>query len=240
MSHPPAGTPMRKRLLDFLPAIYAEGDSPEKSSFLAGLLGTFEAILFGPSTVAADDGASTQPSPRVASQATAPGLEGEILDLPSLLDPLRTRKDFLPWLAGWAALSFHPDLREERRRRLLAAIIPLYRIRGTRRYIEELLTLTTDCSVSVSDGEIGCLAVGTRAAVGIDTYLSGGPPHFFRVRLIAPNLNEEERSAQTSIARSILDLARPAHTSFHLSVVSPRMQVGVHSAVGLDTVIGPA
>jgi len=222
-----------KRLIGYLPAIYHELDEVERPSFLALYLRAFERLLFGGKELESDDPAE-DPSDKIGS-----GLEEEIAGIPSLFDPQQTPEEFLPWLANWAALSLHPDLSTERRRNLLAHIIPLYRIRGTRKYIEDLLALCVDTFVSISDGDIPELQVEGHSTVGVDTYIGGGPPHFFSVRLIAPKLNDHEKEVQAAIAHDILELAKPAHTLYDLALISPRMQVGVRSTVGLNTLLGP-
>jgi hypothetical protein len=136
-------------------------------------------------------------------------------------------------------LSFHPELGVDRRRRLLASIIPLYRIRGTRQYLEHLLALCVDAFVSVQDEQIAEFQLQKHSTVGVDTFVEGGPPHFFSVTLVAPKLNPQEKDKQIGIAHSVIELAKPAHTFYQLSLVSPRMQVGVHSTVGLDTILAP-
>jgi phage tail-like protein len=221
-------------LLDYLPAIYHERDEPEAPSFLALFLRAFERILLGGAELKQEDTAEDP------SETIEDGLEEEIAALPLLLGPWETPEEFLPWLASWAALSYHPYLSIDRRRRLLANIIPLYRLRGTRKYMEDILRLCVDAFISVSDAEIPGFQVQSHSTVGVDTYIGGGPPHFFSVRLVAPKLNQHEKEIQVAIAHSIIELAKPAHTFYELSLVSPRMQVGVHSTVGLDTVLGPA
>lgn len=226
--------PAAKQLLDYLPAIYHETDDPNQTSFLALYLRAFERILFGGAVLKSEDSAEDP------SEIIEPGLEEEIAQIPSLFDPWQTPEEFLPWLANWAALSFHPDLSVERRRNLLAHIIPLYRIRGTRKYMEDVLELCLDTFVLVTDADIPEFQLGHHSTIGVDTYLDGGPPHFFSVRLIAPRLNEYQKEEQMAIAHAMLSLAKPAHTSYELALVSPRMQVGVHSTVGVDTVLSPA
>jgi phage tail-like protein len=222
-----------KRLLDYLPAIYHELDELERPSFLALYLRAFERILFGGEELKTED-AAEDPSDTIPS-----GLEEEIAAIPSMFDPWQTPEEFLPWLANWAALSLHPDLSTERRRKLLANIIPLYRIRGTTRYIQELLALCVATFVTISDGDIPEIQLQTHSTIGVDTYIGGGPPHFFSVRLIAPKLNDREKELQAAIAHDILAFAKPAHTFYDLTVISPRMQVGVRSSVGMNTVLGP-
>jgi phage tail-like protein len=218
-----------KRLLDYLPAIYHDLDDAGKPGFLAQFLRAFERILFG---YRESDG-----EPSSLNSLLDLGLEQEIVNIPSLFDPWETPEDFLPWLAGWAALSFHPELSVERRRKLLANIIPLYRIRGTRRYIEEVLTLCVDAFVVVTDHEVPAFQLQLHSTIGEDTYIGGGPPHRFMIRLIAPKFDEAQKALQASIAHAALSLAKPAHTFYELDSVSPYMQVGVNSSIGVDTVL---
>jgi hypothetical protein len=42
------------------------------------------------------------------------------------------------------------------------------------------------------------------------------------------------------MAYEVVELAKPAHTTYEFEVNSPQMQVGIHSTVGLDTLLGPA
>jgi hypothetical protein len=91
----------------------------------------------------------------------------------------------------------------------------------------------------VTDFEISALQVGSHSMVGDDTCLGGGPPHFFRVILVAPMLNQDELEAQCQMARSVIELAKPAHTYYELEIASPHFEVGVRARLGLDTVLSP-
>lgn len=219
----------RKELLNYLPAIYQERDDGQESKFVGRLLTPFENILLG---------SGEQGTSKSGEEELARGLEEEVAELPKLFDPWETPKEFLPWLASWVGLSFRPELSEDRRRKLLANIVPLYRIRGTRRYLEELLQLCVDAFATVSDAEIPGLQVGEYSTVGVDAYIEGGPPHFFLVTLVAPKLAQEEKEKQVAIAHSVIERAKPAHTFYELSVTAPRWKLGTHSRVGIDTVVG--
>jgi phage tail-like protein len=223
-----------KQLLDYLPAIYHEADESAGPSYLALYLRAFERILFGGPELKSEDSAE-DPADTIED-----GIEEEVARIPSLFDPWQTPEEFLPWQASWAALSFHPELDLARRRNLLGHIIPLYRIRGTRKYIEDLLALCLDTFVTVTDTDLPQFQVGRHSTIGTDTYIDGGPPHFFSVRLIAPKLTQQQMEVQISIAHTLLSLAKPAHTSYDLALDSPRMQVGVHSTIGRDTVLVPS
>jgi len=44
---------------------------------------------------------------------------------------------------------------------------------------------------------------------------------------------------QSDIVRALIDLEKPAHTDYELELRYPTMQLGVHSTVGLDTLLTP-
>jgi len=168
------------------------------------------------------------------------GLEHEVSDLHLLFEPDHTPVRFLAWLAGWAALSLEASLSVQRRRELVARIISLYRIRGTPRYLEELLRLHLDAgaTVTVEDGEHPPLQVGRFSTIGKDCYLGGGAPHWFRIRLEFLESDWQRVEPQCQLARRVIDLAKPAHTLYELNVKAHKMQVAVRSTVGVDTVFG--
>jgi phage tail-like protein len=229
----------RKTLLEYLPAIYQEAIPPERRPFLSGFLAAFEKVLLG-----YDQG--THDAGRVAGtrgergRDPIEGLGRKIARLYLLFDPQETPEEFLSWLASWAALSFHADLSPAKRRDLIANIIPLYRIRGTRWYVEELLRICVDAGTSVSEEELPPLQLGVHSTIGRDTYLGGGPPHYFRVTLEGADLSALELQTQRQIAYEVVELSKPAHTGYEFQVEYSHMQVGVHSTVGVDTVLGPA
>lgn len=234
---PVVSTTSKPHLMEYLPSIYHEADAAHPKTFLGQLLLAFERVLLGLQEE------QTQRQVVVGEVETDPGVLGlgeEIERLHQLFDPRETPEEFLPWLAGWAALTLRPELSSKRKRKLLAHIILLYRIRGTRKYLEELLMLCVDAVVTVSDTEMPALRVGVHSTVDSDTYLGGGAPYFFRVTLLAPQLSAREVQAQIQIAHAIIELSKPAHTSYELDVVSPKLQLGLHSTVGEDTVLGAA
>src|SRR3954454_7287267 len=79
--------------LQYLPAIF------HQDPFIGRFLLAFEAVLSGPG---------------YADQA---GLEQLIGDLPAYVDPQTTPEEFLPWLAGWVALSLRADWDADTKRR---------------------------------------------------------------------------------------------------------------------------
>jgi len=202
----------RSRLMDYLPAVYHEVDAADSASehLLRHFLLAFEEILLG--SEESEHGRRAEHSKQIE------GLEHCIARLHTFFDPEETREDFLSWLASWVALDLRSDLPVSRRRGLLANIVPLYEIRGTKRYLEELLRLYFDAPVMVDDSELPRFQIAVHSSLGRDTYVEGGPPFVFRVRLELSG-TQGELENQTRMAREVIDLAKPAHTMYSLEVI---------------------
>lgn len=220
----------KPRLIDLLPAIYQEEETEGRTTYLRRLLSAFERILWG---VEEQSGAKKD-------SVSSEGLRDKVEQLNGLLDPRQAPEEFLPWLAGWVALTLRSNMRAERKRELIANMIPLYRIRGTSKYVNELLRLCVDVPAAVEEVDIPPLQLGVHSTVGRDTYIGGGAPHYFRVRMMATHLSVAELEEQRELAYEVVELAKPAHTSYDFRIDSPQMQIGVHSTLGIDTVLGPA
>jgi len=224
-------------LLNHLPAIYQDpgwaGDQPAATSFLKHFLVAFEKILLGRDDGVEPIGGSAEflgdPPPRFQ------GLEEKIAGLHFLFDASRTPSAFLDWLAGWSALTLRMELSEQSRRALIANIIPLYRIRGTKMYLERLLALVLGGGSTVEDRWWPGIEIGRHSTVAVDTYLGGSEPHYFRVKLSISPEKENLNDARRRLAREVIEHAKPAHTYYDLEIIAPRFQVGIHSRVGLDT-----
>jgi phage tail-like protein len=217
-------------LLEYLPAIYqdpSEGSDPgQGAQFLNQFLDAFERVMLS----------GQGDAPR---EAAPEPLEEKIARIHLLFDAESTPEEFLHWLAGWVALALRSDLSPSRQRRLLANIAHLYRIRGTRRYLEEILKLHLDALPSVTDEDLPSLQIARHSTVGTDTYLGGGPSFLFQVKLAFSQKENDFTARQRQLAREVIELERPAHTWYELRVIFPRMQLGVHSTVGVDTVLAP-
>lgn len=207
-------------LLQYLPAVYHE------HAFLGQFLLAFEKILLGRS------------DPVVFEH---PGLEETIATIAAYFDPVRAREDFLPWLAGWVALSLRADLDLPTQRDFIAKSAQLYRWRGTKQNLIDLVRIFTGTIPVVDEPEGAMFQIGRHSTVGLDTYIHGGPPHFFKVKITLPKAAPEVQERQIFIARALIELEKPAHTFYDLEVSFPSMQLKVTSTVGVDTLIsGPS
>lgn len=213
-------------LLDSLPGVFQEDRTGGAPNFLGRFLLGFEHLLLG----------LNDPQLR--------GLEETIARIYRYFDPgaglgedERAPREFLHWLAGWVALTLREDWDELRQRDLIAKAAPLYRLRGTKRGVEEFLRIYTRLGVRID--ELGTqFQINVHSSVGVDTLLDGGAPFFFKVAVLLPTPDPQQIKAQRAVAHAIVDLQKPAHTYYTLAVETPTFQVGVHSRVGVDTLLG--
>jgi phage tail-like protein len=199
------GDESKKRLADYLPYEYRKrGEKGEETDTLK-FLKAFDRILLG------NDNAS-------ASLAAIEGLEDKIARLADFFHPARTPSEFLPWLSQWVALTLRADISEEKQREFIARIVTLYRRRGTKDNMVELLELFTGRKVSVTE---------------IDA-----EPHFFTVLLDLNNVKEGNRQADydraEQQAHSIIRLAKPAHTRYQLIPKIDAFRIGPYNSCTKD------
>ncbi|HLG16344.1 MAG TPA: phage tail protein [Blastocatellia bacterium] len=208
------------RLLEYLPAIFHEDPLLER------FLRAFEKLL-----IDRDDGV----------EGYTKSLEETIDDIPELFNPRNTevvRSEFLPWLASWTALALRADLEEPVQREFIANIISRYRWRGTRDNLQALLNIFVKGKHKVTETTSGEFQIGKASTVGVDTWIGGGPAHFFYVTVSLPRLDSRTLERQTEITRSLIELEKPAHTVYSLEIKHPSIKIGEHSTVGVDTLIG--
>jgi phage tail-like protein len=173
--------PTASSYLDYLPAIFRQ------EPFVGRFLRAFETVLTG-------------------TDAEPPGLETTISHLADYLDPTTTKAEFLPWLAGWVALSLRADWDEDTKKSFIQQIVPLYRLRGTKAGLERMLELYTGQLPHVDDD-------------------FEQPAHFFQVRLTLREADPELLQRKQQIARAIIDQEKPAHTFYALQVAVPTMRL---------------
>lgn len=206
-------------MLSLLPAVFAESDA-QSDGTLTRLLEVLGAVFF--------DGNEDPHKPN--TKVTLPGLERQIRTVPGVFlphgDPIDTRpgnvghtpNHLLPWLAEWLSFAPHEYLDPPALRRVLANIVPLNGLRGTRGYLERLLELafaTQLSDIAVDDRPQQGFRIGS-SEVGRNTRLASGLPYFFSVtvRLRAGVSKADLRPRLCAV----IDYARPAHTSYELII----------------------
>lgn len=203
--------------LHHLPSLFSE------DVFLGRFLLAFEQVLTG---VDAPEGAPAQ------------GLEQTIAALAALFDPARTPEGFLPWLAGWAALSLETDWSVVQQRAFLSRVIPLYRRRGTRENLRDLLRIYTGSDPQISEGGDSPFQIGVHSTIGVDALVGGSVPHHFHVTVAMAAPDPARALRQRQIVTALVNLEKPAHTYYDLTITFSTMQIGVRSTIGVDTLLG--
>jgi phage tail-like protein len=236
-----------------LPALYRRDD--EETRFLERTLALFETALTG--VEEALDGVSRYLDPAAAPDRAA----GAAAAGPAI--------GWLAWLAGWLDLELDERWDDDRRRRAVAGAFELHAARGTTVGIARLVELTTGVPVTLAEPAHGAsLWRLDDGALGLDTMLAPAHPqgavlgatamlerarlldvgdgsplfddlaHRFTVRCYAADLGGPRALDRV---REVIDRERPAHTSYHLCVVRPRMRVGAQARLGIDAIVaGPA
>ncbi|NEQ62571.1 MAG: phage tail protein I [Moorea sp. SIO4A1] len=113
--------------------------------------------------------------------------------------------EFIPWLASWVALSLRDDWNEETKRRFISNIVPLYRQRGTKTGVKQMLELYTQEDVKIYEFE--------------------QPAHYFQVTITLNERDPKLLQRQEEIAKAIVNQEKPAHTFYALRVLIPGMQI---------------
>jgi phage tail-like protein len=244
------------RLLGYLPAIFQDpGAGPSGEPNIAGrLLMAFESILLGLSKSGPSEWTDLQYQPgfeEIIGGAGQGGGSSTLLtgiqryfdpgpDYPTdpqkLDDYNRAPLEFLGWLAGWVSLTLREDWSAEHKRKFIANAVQLYRLRGTKAGIIQFVqTYTGGPAVEISE-EGAEFQLGVHSRIGVDTVLDSGTPFFFRVKLASSDPLGFQK--QQEIVTAIIELQKPAHTSFSLEVETLQFQIGVNSRIGVDTLLG--
>jgi len=161
-----------------------------------------------------------------------PGLEQRLDDIPALFSPMAAPHDefrigptpdrFLPWLAAWLSFTPYSLFAPEALRRILTGIVPLYKLRGTRHYLVQLLELCFGdelARIHVDDRPSVGFTIG-QSDLGVDTRLAVSRPFFFKVVVERPTqaMGADVAEALQHRLRAVIDFAKPAHTIYELEM----------------------
>lgn len=180
----------------FVPSIFKE--EKDEASFMERYLKIFEHILAGKE----DEGITKSDNNR-----------SEVFQ--NLFHPVLMKEDFLIFLGKWIGLTLKENWNIKTKREILAKIIPLYRIRGTKRGLEEYIKICTGDSVEIIE-EVKPFQIGITSHAGKDTILGGLLPHHFIVNV---NIREsDDLQNKRVILKELIDQEKPLHTKYSLNI----------------------
>ncbi|MBI2766804.1 MAG: hypothetical protein HYX53_12965 [Chloroflexi bacterium] len=130
-------------------------------------------------------------------------IERNVANIPYVFDPLLTPAGVLPWLGGWLGLVVDPRWPESRRRDLVHSAMRLYRWRGTRRGLSELLRLYTGAAAEITEPTLSQISVDKERAYRF---------HVKVTELPGERLDE-------AMVRGIIDTEKPAFTAYTLEII---------------------
>lgn len=194
--------------IDHLPPIF------QQSELLDGFLLAFEKVL-------------SQASPNDAR----PALETVIArshrylraEAPEDDLTLKAPDEFLPWLAGWVALTLREDWETQTQREFIRRVVGLYRYRGTKHGMTELLKIY----LGATDESQDVVTIYDHP----NDFGFAPPAHFFQVEIKVNTQDTDEILRIQQIAQAIIEQEKPAHTFYGLQINIPTMQLNSDEAV---------
>lgn len=193
----------RQSYLRYLPAIYQKDETSR--DFLERFLSLFETFFLG--------------------------TEEQIDHISRFFDADVVAGDFLRWLASWLAVTADQNWSEEKLRLLVKRAPEIYKKRGTRQAIEEMIEIFTgERPIIVEQFQLQC-AITSEIRALFDN-LFGTDPYCFCV-LLRPFQVKEENERLT--VKRIVDLEKPAHTCGGVKLLSPKIFLDMHSYLEINS-----
>jgi phage tail-like protein len=192
-------TELNSQYIRYLPPIFQE------SEFLDGYLLAFEKIFT--QAALSDDWLALETKIAQSDRYIRPLRSNDV--------PRQTPANFLAWLAGWVALSLRDDWPEETQRRFIREIVPLYRLRGTKKGLE--------CMLKIYLGDNVPIQIYDRNVE--NEFAFDPPPHFFQVRIDVNTQDTTIIRQIQQIAQAIIEQEKPAHTFYGMQIRMPTMRL---------------
>ncbi len=197
----------RNSYLRYLPSVYQEDEGSR--DFLERFLSLFETFLSN----------SEREIDRIARWFDADAVSGE----------------YLRWLASWLAVAYDENWTETALRKLVKNIPALYRKRGTREGIEEMVELFTGIRPFIVE-QFQLQSATDTDVKAILAKLFGTDPYSFCVLLKTDQILSDD---EYRTVKRILDAEKPAHTSAGLTVLQPWVYLDMHTYLGVNSYLTP-
>lgn len=191
----------------YLPEIYQKEDA--KTTFLERYLGIFQTLY--------ED------------------IDANIAAVASMIDIDSAEGEFLNWLSEWLDVEESYIWSEEQLRRLLKHAVLLYKSRGTRQGISEMVELYTGEKPFIIENHQLAHFRSNPGKTETLEQLYGDNIYEFVV-LVREECIHSEKEQKT--LRRIIEDMKPAHTTLRLIILKPYMFLGRYSYLGVNSVLG--
>lgn len=196
----------RMSLLSFLPAIYQEDE--KSRDFLERFLSLYGSFFLH--------------------------LEEQIANMSQYIDVDAAPPEFVTWLSNWLALAVDDSWEEEQIRKLVKHAPELYKRRGTRYGIEQMIEIYTGEKPFIIEYFQYRRLQEQSELRKIFSDLYGDNPYSFCV-LVKPESVPTKK--KRLMVEKILNDEKPAYTEAKLVVLEPWIYMDKHSYLGINTVL---
>ncbi|HEX9060531.1 MAG TPA: phage tail protein, partial [Clostridia bacterium] len=194
----------RMSFLDYLPAVYQE--DPESKDFLERFLSIFSTIH--------DE------------------MEENIDNMARNFDADTVEGDFLKWLSGWLSIASDDRWNQNSLRELTKRASEIYKIRGTKRALEEMIRIYTGEKPIIIEyfqyREFLKDADATKNLIK----LYGDDPYTFSVLVRSACVKETH---QKIAVKKILQEEKPAYTKARLIILKSSIELDGHTYLGINS-----
>ncbi|MBM7868037.1 hypothetical protein GTO89_14810 [Heliobacterium gestii] len=188
----------------YLPAIYQE--DRESGDFLARFLSLFDTLL--------------------------EEVQENIKHSPRILDGQVAAGDHLRWLAGWLGIGARQGWTDGQIRQVMARAPQMYRYRGTRRVVEDMLEIFTGARPLIVEYFQYKPMLESVTFQRLFLRLYSDNPYCFCVILKGWELPSDQERA---MAQQIIDEQKPAFTEAKLILLERWMILGSHTYLGINS-----
>ena len=197
----------RRSWLGYLPEIYQT--EPESKSFIERYLNIFQSLY--------ED------------------LEQDISRIARYFDPDVVEGEFLQWLAEWVAIDDAYIWDEEKLRYLIKNGMRIYRMRGTRQALAEMVELYLGEKPYIVEQHQLEGYEGEARHSGLITGLYGANSYYFTV-IVSEKSVPSSKEHKTLLR--IIESAKPAHVEANVVVLKPYIFLDKYSYLGMNSVLG--
>jgi phage tail-like protein len=159
-------------------------------------------------------------------------MEEDINYISNYFEPGIVPREFLEWLAGCVGIDNVKIWDEARLRRLISNAYKIFRERGTRQGISDIVEYYTGETPIIIEYFQYCDFMKDKEVGEILRKLYGNNPYEFNVFVRQEVVPDMESSLTLS---SILEWQKPAHTEARLVVLKPNICLNSYSFLGMNT-----